>query len=84
MTSLSPIQLRFLSSLVFVLGSINLFAADATFYRALNLNGSALEIDGRKWDGTNAANFSVTGKFFENQSVALKSATGQARATSSN
>ena len=60
--------------------SASLAAAEAILYRAINLNGPALEIDGRKWEGTNAVNLSVVGKFFENQSVALKPATDQARA----
>lgn len=55
-------------------------AADATFLRAVNLNGPALEIAGRKWDGSNAANVAVEGKLFENQAVALKPATDPARA----
>ena len=55
-------------------------AADALFLRALNLNGPALEIDGRKWEGSNAANLVVNGKVFENQAVALKPTTDPARA----
>ena len=54
--------------------------ADAVFLRALNLNGPALEIDGRKWEGSNAPNLVVDGKLFENQSVALRPATDPARA----
>ena len=54
-------------------------AADALFLRALNLNGPALEIDGRKWEGSNAANLVVNGKVFENQAVALKPTTDPAR-----
>ncbi|HWN97403.1 MAG TPA: DUF1549 domain-containing protein, partial [Methylomirabilota bacterium] len=55
-------------------------AAEAMFYRAINLNGPALTIDGRAWEGTNASNFVSDGKSFENQSVALKPATDAARA----
>jgi hypothetical protein len=55
-------------------------AGEATFYRAINLNGPALIIDGRQWEGTNAVNFKCNGQSFENQSVALKPATDAARA----
>ncbi|HEY0548594.1 MAG TPA: c-type cytochrome domain-containing protein, partial [Verrucomicrobiae bacterium] len=55
-------------------------AADAKFFRAVNLNGPALEIDGRQWDGRDATNLVVNGNAFENQSVALKPATDPARA----
>jgi hypothetical protein len=55
-------------------------AAEATFYRSINLNGPALEIDGRPWEGTNAANITINGKRFENQAVALKPATDPNRA----
>ncbi len=54
--------------------------AYAALVRALNLNGPALEIDGRKWEGSNAANLVVSGKLFENQAVALKPTTDPARA----
>src|ERR1043166_6807621 len=57
-----------------------LLAADATFFRAINFNGPAVEIDGRKWDGTNATNIVISGKTFENQAVALKPATDPNRA----
>lgn len=50
-------------------------AAEATFCRALNLNGPAIELDGRAWEGTNAANVVVTGKTFENHAVPLKPTT---------
>jgi hypothetical protein len=53
----------------------------ARFVRAINLNGSALTIDGRAWEaGATAADFKATGKFFANQKVALKPATDTARA----
>jgi len=55
-------------------------AADAVFIRALNLNGPALEIDGRKWEGSDASDVVVNGKLFENQAVALKPTTDPARA----
>jgi len=56
-------------------------AADATFFRAINLNGPALTIDGRHWEaGAEAKDFKATGKAFENQKVLLKPATDTARA----
>src|SRR5688572_28195397 len=56
------------------------FGAEAKFYRAINLNGPALTIDGQSWEGTNATNFACNGQSFENQSVPLKPATDSARA----
>lgn len=55
-------------------------AAEATFFRAINLNGPALELDGRPWEGTNAASLRIDGKTFENQAVLLKPVTDPARA----
>jgi hypothetical protein len=60
--------------------SAGLLAAEATFLRAVNLNGPALEIEGRAWEGTNATNLVINGKRFENQAVALKPATDPSRA----
>ena len=54
--------------------------AEAVFYRAINLNGPALEIDGRRWEGKDAPNLVVKGNAFENQAVPLKPATDPARA----
>jgi len=54
---------------------------EATFYRAVNLNGPALTIDGRQWEASQGAKyFSANGKSFENQKVPLKPATSAARA----
>ncbi|RSK39484.1 PKD domain-containing protein [Hymenobacter perfusus] len=50
-----------------------------TFYRALNLNGPALTLDGNAWSGTPAANFTTNGLFFANNNVALLPATDAAR-----
>jgi len=55
-------------------------AAEATFLRAINLNGPPVELDGRAWEGTNAANVIINGKTFENQAVLLKPVTDPARA----
>ncbi|MEJ1241851.1 Ig-like domain-containing protein [Chryseolinea sp. T2] len=53
-----------------------------TFYRAININGAALTIDGNSWvSSTGAANFSFAGATFANQSVTLNPATDANRAT---
>ena len=51
------------------------------FYRAINLNGGALVIDGNEWEAGNAANLSAGPYNFCNQSVTLNPATDTARAT---
>jgi len=51
------------------------------FYRAINLNGPALVIDGNQWEGKTSTNYSYTGDFFENQGVTLNPATDANRAT---
>jgi hypothetical protein len=51
----------------------------AAFFRGLNLNGPGLTIDGRDWDGKDAAHYTCNGASFENQSVPLKPATDQNR-----
>ncbi len=71
---------RWLCALSGLLATVSVLAADATFFRALNLNGPAVEIDGRMWEGTNATNVVINGKRFENQAVALKPAADPNRA----
>ncbi len=66
--------------LTWLVYSAPLRAAEAAYYRGFNLNGPALEIDGRQWEGKTATNLVIEGKNFENQSVALKPPTDQARA----
>jgi hypothetical protein len=73
-------QWPWLAALGGLLATASLLAADATLFRALNLNGPAVEIDGRIWEGTNATNVAISGKRFENQAVALKPATDPNRA----
>jgi hypothetical protein len=52
---------------------VELGAAEAKLYRALNLNGPALTVEGRAWEsGKNAKDVKITGKTFENQKVLLK------------
>ena len=71
-------NVRLLLTLIFALGSLS--AADATFVRAVNLNGPALTIDAHAWQGQDAPNVAITGNSFENQNVALKPATDVMRA----
>jgi hypothetical protein len=80
MSKLRALFSRCLTGLALVGASFGLIAADATFFRGVNLNGPALEIDGRKWEDKDATNLIVNGNAFENQSVALKPATDPARA----
>ena len=49
-------------------------AADspAKFHRGLNLNGPAIVIDDRQWDGQDARDYTCNGKAFSNQTVPLK------------
>ena len=54
-------------------------ADEAKFFRGIVLNGPPLTIDGQSWDGKDAKDFTVTGKRFENQNVALKPPTDAAR-----
>jgi hypothetical protein len=52
------------------------------FYRAINVNGAALSIDGNNWEASaSAPNFSMTGAVFANQSVPLVPSTDGNRAT---
>lgn len=54
----------------------------STFYRAINLNGPALVIDGNNWQAsTGAPNFSFIGAVYANQSGPLIPATDANRAT---
>ena len=41
-----------------------MLANEASFFRAVNLNGPALTIDGRPWDGAEAVDFAATGNSF--------------------
>lgn len=52
----------------------------ASFYRAINLNGPALVIDGQSWESDDAENLRIEGDAFENESVPLKPATDPIRA----
>ncbi|HMO66845.1 MAG TPA: hypothetical protein PKE47_16780, partial [Verrucomicrobiota bacterium] len=54
--------------------------AEATPYRAINLNGPAGPILGRDWEGRGAPNLKLSGKEFENQAVLLRPPTDPAKA----
>ena len=49
------------------------------FYRAINLNGPALTLDGNAWAGSTAPHYSTNGAAFQNQGVPLIPATDAAR-----
>ncbi|GAB3638276.1 hypothetical protein GCM10027422_38660 [Hymenobacter arcticus] len=51
-----------------------------SFYRAINLNGSAATIDGNPWEGSSAPSYSVNGNSFSLQSQALSPGTDASRA----
>ncbi len=55
-------------------------AGEVTFFRAINLNGPALVIDGRLWEGREAPDFVARGDTFENQNVKLVPVTDEPRA----
>lgn len=50
------------------------------FYRGINLNGPAIEIDGNKWEGDDARNFVCEDRPVNSPSVRLKPPTDEARA----
>jgi hypothetical protein len=52
-----------------------------SFYRAINVNGSALTIDGNSWEAGNTSNFSFTGRGFSLQTAGLTPSTDASRAT---
>ncbi|AYA36880.1 hypothetical protein D3Y59_07315 [Hymenobacter oligotrophus] len=55
--------------------------ADAAFYRGIDINGTAVTLDGNKWEASaGAANVQVTGTNFSNTSTALSPATDATRA----
>ena len=55
-------------------------APSATFFRAYNLNGPAVTIDGRLWEGRESKTYQTADSAFENQSVPLIPATEPERA----
>lgn len=58
----------------------SLKAEEAKFFRAVNLNGPDVTIDGWHWAGKDATNLLFKGQSFETQSIPLKPPTDPARA----
>ncbi|HEX7859560.1 MAG TPA: DUF1553 domain-containing protein [Verrucomicrobiae bacterium] len=54
-------------------------APEATFFRAINLNGPALTIEGYPWEADDEKQLKATGSSFENQTVPLKPPTDAER-----
>lgn len=54
--------------------------APLKFFRGLNLNGPAVEIDGQKWEGQDSPHYHSDDRAFENQAVPLKPTTDDPRA----
>ncbi|MDJ0367182.1 hypothetical protein QMK33_18695 [Hymenobacter sp. H14-R3] len=52
-----------------------------SFYRAINLNGSAATIDGNPWEGSSAPSYSANGSAYSLQSQGLAPSTDANRAT---
>jgi hypothetical protein len=52
----------------------------AEFFRAINLNGPALVIDGNSWEAGSASDLRIESKAFENQKIVLKPSTDPNRA----
>jgi hypothetical protein len=50
------------------------------FYRGINLNGPAIEIDGNMWEGDNARNFICRDRVVNSPNVLLRPPTNKARA----
>ncbi|GAA3926448.1 Ig-like domain-containing protein [Hymenobacter algoricola] len=55
-------------------------ATTATFYRAIDIDGSPVQLDGNSWQGRNAQGYTVNGTGFANQGINLTPATTTARA----
>jgi hypothetical protein len=84
-THVSPARsIPTLATLLWVLGMLlpgaGVRGHEALFYRAINLNGPPLILDGRAWEGEATTNRVLGGKAFENQQVALRPATDPTRA----
>ncbi len=68
-----------LPGMLFFLSDSSVAAEPVTFYRAINLNGPALELDGNQWEGKDARDFFCDGRAMENQAVSLKPRTDRTR-----
>lgn len=72
MISAPSIRAAIRSSFFGLAMTASLTADNATFHRAVNLNGQATTIAGNPWEGREAPNLKIKGKAFENQSVLLR------------
>jgi ELWxxDGT repeat protein len=59
--------------------AIEVERVQATFYRAINLNGSGLTLDGNPWQGSSARDYITNGQKMSDGGVPLRPATGAAR-----
>ncbi len=59
--------------------AIEVERVQATFYRAINLNGTGLTLDGNAWQGSSARDYNTNGQRMSAGGVPLKPATGGAR-----
>jgi chitodextrinase len=54
-------------------------ATTPTFFRAINLNGPSMEIDGNKWGGSDAANYTYSGTSMNKPTITLNPTTDKNR-----
>ncbi len=54
-------------------------SASPAFYRAINLNGAAVTIDGNNWEGSTAGNYAYSGYSFTDHNVTLSPAPDASR-----
>lgn len=59
--------------------AIEVERVQATFYRAINLNGTGLTLDGNAWQGSPVRDYTTNGQRMSDWGVPLKPATGAAR-----
>jgi ELWxxDGT repeat protein len=59
--------------------AIEVERVQATFYRAINLNGNGLTLDGNAWQGSSVRDYTTNGQRMSAGGVPLKPATGAAR-----
>jgi hypothetical protein len=55
-------------------------AGEWTFYRGVNINGSAVRIDGNQWEGDNAPNFTCSHRALNRPDLPLRPTTDNGRA----
>ena len=67
-------QSRFFVLVFIWLGSVVRSAEHPQFFRGLNLNGPAVTIDGKAWEGSESKTYVCTDRAFENQQIPLSPA----------